>query len=362
MLENRARSLGVDSNIIFHNRFVSDEELAEFLAAADIYVTPYLKPQQITSGTLAYAVGSGKAVISTPYWYASELLADGRGILVPWRDPQAIATEVVGLLGDEAKRRALSERAAACGKDMLWPAVARTYVRSFEVACDRHAERQRMVFQAKTLGKRPAELPEPNLAHLVSMTDATGILQHAAFSVPRYEDGYCVDDNARALLVTALLEDAGTEDVGTVRVARFSLSRLRAARIQSRLRSLQELHVVLPRVARGARVGRQSRASRLGPRDRGGPLRRSGQTEPRRSPVSRRAARPPPPGQPAGLGVRAAGHRRVPARASRARATCSRCARRSEIGSSTCTGGPASPNGHGSRTGSPTAMRASRRR
>jgi glycosyltransferase involved in cell wall biosynthesis len=217
MLENRARSLGVDSNIIFHNRFVSDEELAEFLAAADIYVTPYLKPQQITSGTLAYAVGSGKAVISTPYWYASELLADGRGILVPWRDPQAIATEVVGLLGDEAKRRALSERAAACGKDMLWPAVARTYVRSFEVACDRHAERQRMVFQAKTLGKRPAELPEPNLAHLVSMTDSTGILQHAAFSVPRYEDGYCVDDNARALLVTALLEDAGTDDVGTVR-------------------------------------------------------------------------------------------------------------------------------------------------
>ncbi len=125
MLENRARSLGVDSNIIFHNRFVSDEELAEFLSAADIYVTPYLKPQQITSGTLAYAVGSGKAVISTPYWYASELLADGRGILVPWRDPQAIAREVIGLLGDDGKRRALSERAAAYGRDMVWPAVAR---------------------------------------------------------------------------------------------------------------------------------------------------------------------------------------------------------------------------------------------
>src|SRR5204863_3227463 len=87
MLENRAHRLGVDSNMIFHNRFVSQEELAEFLAAADIYVTPYLKEEQITSGTLAYAVGSGKAVVSTPYWYASELLADGRGILVPWRDP-----------------------------------------------------------------------------------------------------------------------------------------------------------------------------------------------------------------------------------------------------------------------------------
>jgi glycosyltransferase involved in cell wall biosynthesis len=217
MLENRARSLGVDSSIIFHNRFVSDEELAEFLSAADIYVTPYLKPQQITSGTLAYAVGSGKAVISTPYWYASELLADGRGILVPWRDPQAIAREVIGLLEDEGKRRALSERAAAYGRDMVWPAVANSYVRSFERAGDAHAERQRMAFQAKTLGKRPAELPEPNLAHLVAMTDTTGILQHAAFNVPRYEDGYCVDDNARALLVTALLEDAGTEDGGTVR-------------------------------------------------------------------------------------------------------------------------------------------------
>jgi glycosyltransferase involved in cell wall biosynthesis len=217
MLENRARALGVDSNIIFHNRFVSDEELAEFLSAADIYITPYLKPQQITSGTLAYAVGSGKAVISTPYWYANELLAEGRGILVPWRDPEAIAKEVIGLLEDETKRRALSERAAACGKEMLWPAVARSYVRNFERASDNHAERQRMVFQARTLGKRPAELPEPNLAHLASMTDSTGILQHAAFSIPRYEDGYCVDDNARGLLVTSLLEDAGTEDGGTVR-------------------------------------------------------------------------------------------------------------------------------------------------
>ena len=217
MLENRARSLGVDSSIIFHNRFVSDEELAEFLSAADIYVTPYLKPEQITSGTLAYAVGSGKAVISTPYWYATELLAEGRGILVPWRAPEAIAREVIGLLGDETKRRAMSERAAAYGKDMVWAAVGQSYVRSFERACSDHSERRRMVFQAKTLAKRPKELPEPSLAHLAAMTDATGVLQHAAFSVPRYEDGYCLDDNARALLVTALVEDAGTEDGGAVR-------------------------------------------------------------------------------------------------------------------------------------------------
>ncbi|HVH91580.1 MAG TPA: glycosyltransferase family 4 protein [Candidatus Acidoferrum sp.] len=133
-LERRARTMGVDSNVIFHNRFVSRGELTEFLSAADIYVTPYLKPEQSTSGTLAYAVGSGKAVISTPYLYARELLAEGRGILVPWRNPQAIAREVLDLLSDDAKRAALCERAAAHGRSMVWPAVARRYVQSFERA------------------------------------------------------------------------------------------------------------------------------------------------------------------------------------------------------------------------------------
>ena len=216
-LEHRAQRLGVDSSVIFHDRFVSQGELTEFLCAADIYVTPYLKPEQSTSGTLAYAIGAGKAVISTPYLYARELLADGRGILVPWRDPQAIAHEVVDLLGDDAKRLALRERAAAHGRSMAWPAVARRYVQSFERARAEHTERLRTVFQAKTLAKRPAELPEVNLEHLRLMTDQTGMLQHAAFSVPRYEDGYCLDDNARALLLMALVEDAGTEDSKTVR-------------------------------------------------------------------------------------------------------------------------------------------------
>jgi glycosyltransferase involved in cell wall biosynthesis len=133
-LERRAQELGVASNMIFHNRFVSRGELVKFLSAADIYVTPYLNPEQSTSGTLAYAVGSGKAVISTPYLYARELLADGRGILVPWRDSQTIARAVVDLLSDDAKRLALCARAAAHGRSMLWPAVARCYVQSFERA------------------------------------------------------------------------------------------------------------------------------------------------------------------------------------------------------------------------------------
>jgi glycosyltransferase involved in cell wall biosynthesis len=217
MLENRAHTLGVDSSMIFHNRFVSREELAEFLSAADIYITPYLKLEQITSGTLAYAVGSGKAVISTPYWYARELLADGRGILVPWKDPEAIAREVIGLLDNDKKRLALRQRAAAHGRSMLWPEVARSYVQTFERAREEHTERLRTVFQARTLAERPLELPEVNLEHLNLLTDQTGILQHAVFNVPRYEDGYCLDDNARGLLLATLLEDAGTEEVKTVR-------------------------------------------------------------------------------------------------------------------------------------------------
>ena len=143
-LERQAQRLGVESSIIFHNRFVSRGELVKFLSAADIYVTPYLKPEQSTSGTLAYAVGSGKAVISTPYLYARELLADGRGILVPWRDSQTIARAVVDLLSNDVKRLALCARAATHGRSMVWPAVARRYVQTFDRACRREPSAPRI--------------------------------------------------------------------------------------------------------------------------------------------------------------------------------------------------------------------------
>jgi glycosyltransferase involved in cell wall biosynthesis len=216
-LESRAQRLGVAGNMIFHNRFVSQAELVEFLAAADVYVTPYLKAEQITSGTLAYAVGSGKAVISTPYSYAAELLADKRGILVPWRDPAAIAREVIGLFDDPEAARAMRERAAACGPSMLWPTVARSYVKTFEKARAGHATRLRSAFIARTLATRPAELPELNLGHVRVMTDDTGMMQHGVYNVPRYDAGYCLDDNARALLVVALIEDLGMESSSALR-------------------------------------------------------------------------------------------------------------------------------------------------
>ncbi len=217
MLESRALKLGVQGSLVFHDRFVSSDELAEFLAAADLYVTPYLKQEQITSGTLAYALGSGKAVVSTPYFYARELLADGRGVLVPWRDPAAIAGAVSELLGDDARRLAMCARGAEYGRDMVWPAVAARYLASFERARESHGHRMRTAFHARTLATRPVELPEPSFGHLRAMTDDTGLLQHAAFTVPRYEDGYCLDDNARALLAMALVEDAGSHQLDTVR-------------------------------------------------------------------------------------------------------------------------------------------------
>jgi glycosyltransferase involved in cell wall biosynthesis len=217
MLEARGRHLGVGANIVFHNRFVSQAELTEFLSAADIYITPYLNPEQITSGTLAYAAGAGKAVISTPYIYARELLADGRGILVPARDSSAIAREVIDLRRDPARHQAMSARALAHGREMTWPAVARQYVDAFSCAIANGTRRRRRSFEAQTLASRPAGWPEVDLRHVRTLTDDTGILQHAVFSIPRYEDGYCLDDNARALLLLTLLEEVGTDDPAGVR-------------------------------------------------------------------------------------------------------------------------------------------------
>jgi len=217
MLEARGQQLGVAASMVFHNRFVSQDELTEFLSATDIYITPYLQPEQITSGTLAYAVGAGKAVISTPYIYARELLAEGRGVLVPWRDSHAIAREVIDLVSDGDRQRAMCTRAAAYGVGMTWPAVGARYVDSFERARAEHTHRRQTAYRAQTLAVRPAGLPDNTLKHVRAMTDDTGMLQHAIFSIPRYDDGYCLDDNARALLLMSLLEEAGSDDPAIVR-------------------------------------------------------------------------------------------------------------------------------------------------
>ncbi|HEX2874879.1 MAG TPA: glycosyltransferase family 4 protein [Polyangiaceae bacterium] len=219
-LQSRVRRLRIDDSVVFHDRFVEDGELADFLAAADIYVTPYLNPQQSTSGTLARAVAAGRAVISTPYWHARELLADGRGLVVPVRDAAAIAGAALQLLGNDAERAAIGERAAAHALGSSWPVVAKSYLKSFERALE--GQRQRRTLPTVWPLSAPADLPEVNLDHLRAMTDDTGLIQHATFDVPRYEEGYCLDDNARALLLMTMLEETST--------ARPRLSRAAAAR------------------------------------------------------------------------------------------------------------------------------------
>ncbi|HEX5133536.1 MAG TPA: glycosyltransferase [Candidatus Krumholzibacteria bacterium] len=204
-----AQEKGVESQVIFMNRFVSLEELLEFISAADIYITPYLDEAQITSGTLAYTVGAGKAVVSTPYWYAEEMLADGRGTLVPFRDPAALARGVNDLLDHDATRHAMRKKAYLFGRAMIWPVVARRYMESFERAREERRYFATPDFAVKPLDKRPAELPPLKLDHLRHMTDETGMLQHAIFTVPNYREGYTTDDNARALMVSALLEATG---------------------------------------------------------------------------------------------------------------------------------------------------------
>ena len=204
-----AQEKGVEGQVIFYNRFVSLEELVQFISAADIYLTPYHDPAQSVSGTLAYTLGAGKAVISTPYWYAEEMLAEERGALVPFRNPAVLAEQVIDLLDNEGRRHAMRKRAYLFGRAMIWPQVARRYMESFERA---RVERRYFTppsFTAKALDERPGELPPLKLDHLRHMTDDTGMLQHAIFTVPNYREGYTTDDNARAFMVSALLEELG---------------------------------------------------------------------------------------------------------------------------------------------------------
>ena len=207
-----AREKGVEANVIFYNRFVSLEELVQFISASDIYITPYLDAAQITSGTLAYTLGAGKAVISTPYWYAEEMLADDRGALVPFADPGALADQVIDLLGNESKRHAMRKRAYLFGRDMVWPQVARRYMKTFERARAEHRYHAAAEFAVRPLDKRAAELPPLKLDHLHHLTDKTGILQHAVFTIPNYHEGYTTDDNARAMMVSVLLEELGNKE------------------------------------------------------------------------------------------------------------------------------------------------------
>lgn len=219
-LKARAKELGVEHRVLFLNRFVSLCELTGYLAMADVYVTPYLKEEQITSGTLAYALGCGKAVVSTPYWYAAELLQDDRGVIVPWRDPNAIASAVVDLLTDVDYRASIETKAMAFGAGMQWSSVAEAYWNVIDEVCQVPQPVRARAVVAGPVADFSVAGRGLDLRHVQRLTDDTGIFQHARHNVPNLHEGYCLDDNARALLLVTLARhqtpDQDTEILDTL--------------------------------------------------------------------------------------------------------------------------------------------------
>jgi glycosyltransferase involved in cell wall biosynthesis len=215
----RARELGVDSRVVFFNQFVDQATLFDFIAMSDVYVTPYLNESQMTSGTLAYSFGSGKAIVSTPYWHARELLADGKGILVPFGDANRIGSEIASLLTDDVRRDAMRKRAYAFSRDMTWKQTAVRYLEVFDRVRVATAEPK---FVFKCAAREPSKIPEMRTDHFLSMCDGTGLLQHANYSVPDRSHGYCLDDNARALLLSCALRSPSETALSEELTARFA--------------------------------------------------------------------------------------------------------------------------------------------
>ncbi|MGQ9650028.1 MAG: glycosyltransferase family 4 protein [Phycisphaerae bacterium] len=203
-LQRRVADLGLQEHVRFRNQFVELEELCEYIGAADVYVTPYLHEAQITSGTLAYAVGAGKAVVSTPYWHAQELLADGRGVLVPFKDSKALADAVIHLFQNDTERHQIRKRAYTYCREMVWKQVAREYLLLGQSLLHERARQPRLMAHRRRRVARAEELPEVDIRHLRTITDPTGILQHCLYSTPDRRQGYSLDDNGRGLVVCAL--------------------------------------------------------------------------------------------------------------------------------------------------------------
>jgi hypothetical protein len=198
-LQRRIRELGLEDHVLFHPRFVELDELLEYIGATDIFVAPYHNLDQISSGALSYALGAGKAVVSTPFWHAEELLADGRGRVVPVKDPDAIAHEINSLLDDEVALSAMRKRAYQYCRHMVWSSVAGQYLELFDTV------RTQTPVRAVTASalRRPisaTNLPSPRIDHLARLTDDTGPAHHARYTIPDWSHGYRIEDAASALL------------------------------------------------------------------------------------------------------------------------------------------------------------------
>lgn len=200
-LKSLAAQLGVSKNLSFINKFVTEEELVDYLTACEIYVTPYLNEAQITSGTLSYAVGAGAAVVSTPYWHAQELLDHNRGRLFDFKDTEALTDIINELLDQDRLLNELKENAYEYGLHLRWPVVGAEFIRVAQESCRTHD------FSDKILRNSivdPEILPKFSLTHVIRLTDDTGIVQHAKYGIPNLKEGYCLDDNARALIMALM--------------------------------------------------------------------------------------------------------------------------------------------------------------
>ncbi len=275
-LMSRVRELGVEDHVVFLDHFVDQTTLLEFISMCDVYVTPYLNEAQMTSGTLAYSFGLGKPVVSTPYWHACELLADGRGVLIPFGDAAATGREIAELLTDTPRRQAMCKRAYAVSRSMTWQRIAERYLSVFESA--------RQVQWLKALARPDKALPETRTApdmqigHFLSMCDDTGLFQHAVHSVPDRSHGYCVDDNARALLLACALNNPGERPLPEFLTARFAAF-------------VQHAKTPAPKTATGERCGRSvsARAAMQARRGADGPPSCSRKRSPPRKALPRRA-------------------------------------------------------------------------
>jgi glycosyltransferase involved in cell wall biosynthesis len=221
-LTARVRELGIGDHVVFFDQFVDQATLLNFISMCDVYVTPYLNEAQMTSGTLSYSFGLGKAVVSTPYRHAKELLSDGRGILVPFGDAKALGTEISGLLTNDVRRHAMRKRAYRASRSMTWVQTAKRYLTIFETAHVNTRPGISPPVNAVGFASKGPIVPEMRIGHFLSLCDSTGVIQHSVHCVPNRSHGYCIDDNARALLFSCALTKCGETQLSEMVTARFA--------------------------------------------------------------------------------------------------------------------------------------------
>jgi len=205
-LKNLAITNGVANNVIFEDGFFEEDDLKNFLLGVDIYITPYLNEGQITSGTLSYALGAGACIVSTPFWHAKELLADGRGKTFSFGDSEALASTLCELLHNPGEIKDIKEAAFEYGKKMYWNKIGLHYKKMLSKVLSGP-----LTTVDVNKYKKIASLPKFSLSHIRRLTDNTGIVEHANYSVPDYKEGYCLDDNSRALLLVLTAYELGID-------------------------------------------------------------------------------------------------------------------------------------------------------